>query len=241
MSLLKIPVLLISSVLVWKAFTPPRLPPSPPAEKVQAQPGGIEQFVGYFVPYQAYIYKVQFCFGSLCEIAWIIACNSWQWAHLHPFFSTLKEHGDPTTPVGITPQFAIGTSLIIAGAVLRIVCYRVLGKQFTFVLQLRDKHQLITAGPYAYVRHPSYTGLFSLYAGCALVLFGDGSWFREGSWLNSSVGVAWVSIWVLMRTVETINILVRTVSEDRFLKDRFGDQWERWAAKTQYRIVPFIF
>ncbi|KAI0066319.1 hypothetical protein BV25DRAFT_1821235 [Artomyces pyxidatus] len=242
MSLSKIPLLLVSNVLVWKAFTPPPQSHSPPTEKVQLQRGGIEQFVGRFTMSHAFIYKIQFCVGCICEIVWIIACNSSHNSVTRPFLSTFTAHGgEPSSPVRITPHFAIGSALIVAGAGVRLICYRVMGKQFTFDLLLRDKHQLITAGPYSYVRHPSYTGLLCLFAGCALVLFGNGSWFRETGWFDAPIGVVCFSVWVLMRVVESVYIFVRTVSEDRFLKEKFGDEWVTWAVKTRYRIFPFVF
>ncbi|GAW00659.1 ICMT-domain-containing protein [Lentinula edodes] len=40
-----------------------------------------------------------------------------------------------------------------------IHCYRTLGQLFVFELRIQKDHRLITEGPYAYVRHPSYTGL----------------------------------------------------------------------------------
>jgi protein-S-isoprenylcysteine O-methyltransferase Ste14 len=29
--------------------------------------------------------------------------------------------------------------------------------------------------------------------------------------------------------------------EDVLLREKFGQQWEDWATKTRYRVVPLIF
>ncbi|KAI0062496.1 hypothetical protein BV25DRAFT_1870267 [Artomyces pyxidatus] len=241
MSLFKIPLLLVSSTLVWKAFTPPSLSRSPPTEKIQPQRGGIEQFVGSFVLYHAYTFKVQYCLGCLCEIALVLACNSPHLSIVYPTISTLTAYADFASMIRITPHFLAGFALVVVGAVLRLACYRELGRQFTFELVLRDKHQLITTGPYSFVRHPSYTGLFCLFVGGALVLFGHGSWFWEGGAMNTPVGSLYFAVWVLWRAVSAVNLLVRTVSEDRFLKEAFGNEWVEWETTTPYKVVPFIY
>src|SRR6185437_16196584 len=48
---------------------------------------------------------------------------------------------------------------IIFGGVMRGVCHRHLGKFFTWEQSIYKDHQLITSGPYSYVRHPAYSGL----------------------------------------------------------------------------------
>ena len=42
---------------------------------------------------------------------------------------------------------------------IRYSCYRTLGKLFTFEMNIRDGHRLITNGPHPVVRHPAYTGV----------------------------------------------------------------------------------
>ncbi|CAD6904965.1 unnamed protein product, partial [Tilletia caries] len=46
------------------------------------------------------------------------------------------------------------------GGGLRYWCYRELSHFFTFTLAILDDHRIVSSGPYAVVRHPSYTGLF---------------------------------------------------------------------------------
>ncbi|KAL9932586.1 hypothetical protein V8E36_008703 [Tilletia maclaganii] len=56
------------------------------------------------------------------------------------------------------------------GGALRIWCYRELRHFFTFTLAVLDGHKVISSGPYAYVRHPSYTGLFLVATGLIMLM-----------------------------------------------------------------------
>jgi protein-S-isoprenylcysteine O-methyltransferase Ste14 len=44
-----------------------------------------------------------------------------------------------------------------------------LGKEWSPQLQLREEHRLVTAGPYAVIRHPIYTAMFGYGIGLALL------------------------------------------------------------------------
>ena len=80
---------------------------------------------------------------------------------------------------------------------------------------------LVTRGPYARVRHPSYTGLLMMFA---------------------ALGVAfenYVSIALLL--VPIVLALARRISvEERALAGAFGDDWTAYEARTR-RLVPFIY
>lgn len=79
----------------------------------------------------------------------------------------------------IPPAILIGTTLMCIAAGIRVVSYRYLGPYFTFQLSIKKDHRLITDGPYAIVRHPSYTGSCIHLVGMALSLLGPGSIYAE--------------------------------------------------------------
>ena len=54
------------------------------------------------------------------------------------------------------------------GGYIRWACYRALGRLFTFEMSIRDNHELVTDGPYGWVRHPAYTGILLIVAGVVL-------------------------------------------------------------------------
>ncbi|CAG8690859.1 3340_t:CDS:1, partial [Cetraspora pellucida] len=43
----------------------------------------------------------------------------------------------------------------VFGAILRFWCYKVLNKFFTFNVEIKKSHKLITTGPYRFLIHPS--------------------------------------------------------------------------------------
>ncbi|KAF9644887.1 hypothetical protein BDM02DRAFT_829359, partial [Thelephora ganbajun] len=50
---------------------------------------------------------------------------------------------------------------------LRLFSFRTLGRHFTYQLAILPSHKLVTTGPYAYIRHPSYVALPLIVSGCA--------------------------------------------------------------------------
>ena len=64
---------------------------------------------------------------------------------------------------------ALSFLAILAGALLRRMAYRDLGRNFTF--GLAKPHGLVTSGIYKYMQHPSYTGLVLIGVAYYLVFF----------------------------------------------------------------------
>jgi protein-S-isoprenylcysteine O-methyltransferase Ste14 len=67
-----------------------------------------------------------------------------------------------------TSSFFLGTLMTALGGYIRWACYRALGRLFTFEMSIRDNHELVTDGPYGWVRHPAYTGILLIVAGVVL-------------------------------------------------------------------------
>ncbi|KAF8873504.1 hypothetical protein CPB85DRAFT_1348136 [Mucidula mucida] len=142
------------------------------------------------------------------------------------------------TTINISATFACGCALSICGALLRFACFRALGQFFTFEMAIRKDHRLITSGPYAIVRHPAYTGLVMTMWGAVLVQLGSGIW----SWRAARV----LSTMHLMSVMAPAGLLtysstLRGMREDRVLKEQFGADWNVWAEKTPYKMVPYVY
>jgi protein-S-isoprenylcysteine O-methyltransferase Ste14 len=140
----------------------------------------------------------------------------------------------------LTPLFFFGWFLTISGTLVRLQCYRLLGPLFTFDIGIQEKHKLITSGPYAYVRHPSYTGACCAVFGALMCYSMPGSWVYECTKADALVDTfAWV---LLVETVIVVTILVRRArEEDEMLKQTFGKEWEEWARRVPANFIPGIY
>lgn len=138
-------------------------------------------------------------------------------------------------PIHTTPTTLLGTSLVSLGALLRLTCFRTLGPLFTFDLTILPKHTLVTAGPYAYVRHPAYTGSLAMIAGLALVNLTRGSWLAGCGCVRGGtlklVGCVWWAWWLAVG-------VKRCRAEDAELRKTFGREWEAYAGRVRYWFVP---
>lgn len=159
-------------------------------------------------------------------------------AHLpSPLYAPLPP--DSSTPASTT-VFVFGIALTLSSGLIRDACYRTLGRFFTFEITIRPEHQLITSGPYAYVRHPSYTGILLGVVGTLLVHFGPETWYAAVV-LPTITGKAYAVSWCAMETFVLWSILARAPVEDRLLRGQFGEKWEQYAARVRWRVVPGIF
>lgn len=143
--------------------------------------------------------------------------------------------------IHVSPSLLIGSFMCISGCTLRLICYRTLGRQFTFELALKKDHKLITHGPYSIVRHPAYVGSAIYFSGGLLADFGPGSWWREaGMWgttFGKVLGTAWIGSFVYV----LYSLFSRVPKEDAVLQKEFGQKWVEWAKKTPYRVIPGVY
>lgn len=141
----------------------------------------------------------------------------------------------------LTPLSAAGLFFITFGSLLRIYCYRTLGRFFTFDISIRKGHQLITAGPYGVVRHPSYSGMFAVYVGMFCWYGSRGSWLRETGVLETVAGKAVFANLVCGLVVVLVGLLERVSVEDALLKENFKTQWAEWAQRVPYALIPWVY
>jgi protein-S-isoprenylcysteine O-methyltransferase Ste14 len=111
--------------------------------------------------------------------------------------------------------------LLWAGTALRLWSFRTLGHYFTFTVQTSPDQQVVTTGPYRFVRHPAYTALLLAVAAVGLLI---------GNWL---------SLVVLVSAV-TGALVYRITVEERALERDIGPAYREYAA-THKRLVPFVW
>ncbi|OBZ73651.1 hypothetical protein A0H81_06272 [Grifola frondosa] len=237
--LLKIPFLLSVGYLAHLAGTSPQ---GSPKESEEAKFVGVEQKGSRtIITTVSPIIKSVVTLSCLAESAVILAHNFPAHPLAAPVLDVLSR-STSATGVRLSSTFLAGWGLFATGTLIRVACYRYLGRFFTFKLALRDEHRLITSGPYAVVRHPAYTGAIVLFAGIAMFQLGPGSWWREcmGLW-DSVPGKALTAVWMGVLSAIPISVFMRTGAEDKILRDEFKMQWDVWARNTPYKLIPGIY
>jgi protein-S-isoprenylcysteine O-methyltransferase len=115
----------------------------------------------------------------------------------------------------------VGTVLILLGVVLRWYAIRVLGRFFTRNVAIRQDHEIVRAGPYRYVRHPSYSGYLLSVLG---------------------LGVA-LDNWAALAILLGLNFAVfayRMQVEEAALAAAFGPAYEAYRHATK-RVIPLLY
>ncbi|KAI0325255.1 ICMT-domain-containing protein [Cubamyces sp. BRFM 1775] len=155
--------------------------------------------------------------------------------------SSLLARASAVKPLSVHPAFVTGFSILLAGAVIRKLCYRTLGRFFTFQLSLLKEHKLVTWGPYAVVRHPSYTGMVMSIVGMLTTQLAPGGWICKSGVLDTWVGKGVIGGWTAFLAFMIVGTVRRVPKEDAVLKKEFGEQWDEWKKKTPYALIPYVY
>ncbi len=114
-----------------------------------------------------------------------------------------------------------GLVMMASGIALRRYAIRVLGKNFTVDVAVRADQHVVTAGPYRWVRHPSYSGLLLIFLGIGLIISN------------------WLGLLILMAAM-SIGLAYRIKVEEQALRQTLGSAYEAYALRTK-RIIPLVF
>lgn len=235
MSLLRVPLALTSVVALHTSFSNPNKSVS--NEEVTKY-ANAEAPAWLFVPVSWKVYAWTSLIGETAVVAS---------SHLPPspvkdlILRTLVPRPSwAISAIQVTPTFLAGCLLTVAGSYLRLSCFRTLGGLFTFHLSIREERKLVTSGPYAYVRHPAYTGGVMAAVGTVVCFLGEGSWLRECGWLDGTGGKAVVGVAASLLALTGVFVTRRSIMEDRKLRQAFGEQWDSWASNVPYRFIPYI-
>lgn len=119
------------------------------------------------------------------------------------------------------PLFVLGIALMVLGVVIRQWAVAVLGRFFTVDVRVHSDQAVVEAGPYRWVRHPSYTGLIMTLIGIGLAL---------GNWVAL----------IVLAVVPTAGLIVRIRVEEQALLQGLGEPYRRFAA-SRARLVPGVW
>ena len=116
-----------------------------------------------------------------------------------------------------TPAAMIGTAVVgffgIGAVWLFYASARALNKNWSIDARMRPDHELVRAGPYAYLRHPIYLGLLFYMLALAIA---------AGHYLQLIVAIP-VYLW---------GTIIRTRVEDRLLSETFGASFDAYRLST---------
>jgi protein-S-isoprenylcysteine O-methyltransferase Ste14 len=110
-----------------------------------------------------------------------------------------------------------GAILLISATAFTFWARWVLGTMWAAVAEIKEGHQLRTEGPYRITRHPIYTGLIGMLLG--------------------SLFIGGFGIWVLYFIVGLIAVIIKALSEERLLKETFGEQYTQYQQHVP-RLIP---
>ncbi len=113
----------------------------------------------------------------------------------------------------------IGMALCLAGLAFCIWARFTLGRNWSGVVTIKGGHELITSGPYAWVRHPIYTGLLTMFVATLLVLGHVAGII--------AVPLVFFSIWIKLRY------------EEKLMLQKFPEEYAAYQQRVK-RLIPGI-
>lgn len=116
---------------------------------------------------------------------------------------------------------AAGVLCFVAGLWLFYRSHADLGTNWSFTLEVRDQHRLVTHGVYRRIRHPMYTALLIYSVGQALAL---PNWVAGPSYL-----LVFVTLFAF-----------RVHAEEKMMLEHFGKEYAAYIPRTK-RLIPGIW
>jgi protein-S-isoprenylcysteine O-methyltransferase Ste14 len=114
----------------------------------------------------------------------------------------------------------LGVLLFLLGFAWVVWSFLSLGKQHSGEVTIQKEHELITKGPYRWVRHPMYLGL---------IVFPLGIGLAFGSWIGMALPLLLIGLFVW-----------RVRDEERLLQQEFGQKWDHYCQHT-WRLIPYLY
>jgi len=128
------------------------------------------------------------------------------WLHQHQYLM-LKPIAKP-----------IGALCCVVGITLAIWSRKILGKNWGMPMSLKEEPELVTVGPYNYIRHPIYTGVLLAILGSAL-----------------AVGIVWFIVFI----GGIIYFTWSALQEQKNMLRLFPEQYPVYKQRTKM-FIPFV-
>lgn len=149
----------------------------------------------------------------LRSIAFLVAIALLCWPHIPApwLYRSLLPHGFWT--------FWGGAAITVAGLLFAVWARQHLGTNWSRSVTIKQDHQLIVTGPYAFARHPIYTGILTGFLGSAIAL-------GQTRGLIAFV-LVFLALWFKLRM------------EEEWMRNQFGPAYETYAQHVA-ALVPFV-
>lgn len=152
-------------------------------------------------------YYALLIFGSLSQIITVV-----EWGYFR----------NPLLTPDKWPFVALGFLLLVGGLLFRVWSIQVLGHAFTAAVEEVEEQELITSGPYRFVRHPSYLGAYLAIVGAAI-------------FLQAIFGFIFAAFTMFLA------YKMRVSAEEEMLANKFGQKWQEFCQKVPKKVFPFIW
>ncbi len=117
--------------------------------------------------------------------------------------------------------FWFGCGLMVVGLAFRVWAIRVLGGYFRTTVELDERRTVVRAGPYRWIRHPSYSGLLVICLGYGIAL------------------QSWLSLFVVI-VLPAIALVYRIRVEEKVLVAGIGKEYIEYQQHTK-KLIPGIW
>lgn len=114
----------------------------------------------------------------------------------------------------------VGLTLTVAGIGFAIWARFYLGGNWSSSVTVKQDHQLVRSGPYAFVRHPIYSGILLAFLGTALA---------KGEVRD-----------LLALLIAAMALRIKSYTEEQFMAEQFGSQYSQYKREVR-ALIPFVW
>jgi protein-S-isoprenylcysteine O-methyltransferase Ste14 len=112
----------------------------------------------------------------------------------------------------------VGTAILVCGLLFAVWARVHLGRNWGTPMSHKKDPELITSGPYHYVRHPIYTGIIFASIGTAIAVS---------------------PVWILIFVISGGYFVYCAFKEENYLEKQFGESYKKYK-KTSKMLIPFV-
>ena len=128
--------------------------------------------------------------------------------------------GEEAFPISLAGGL-VALAVMVLGVGVRVWAARALGTYYTTTLMMTKGQEVVTSGPYAFVRHPGYLGEIMIWTGFAVV--------------SSNL-----VLFFLLPAMFTAVYLHRISVEEKMLVKELGDDYVKYQHTTN-KLVPLVY